>query len=794
MTPRPTDPSFSAPPGSTPSTPVRRRTALAALTTASLLVGAGVAALPAAAADDGTDGSTTLSIVDINDFHGRIDANTVKFAGTVEQLKAKNPTGTLFLSVGDNVGASLFASATQDDTPTLDVLNSLGLAASSVGNHEFDKGFADLTDRIKGEADFPYLGANVYTKGTTTPALPEYAIEDVDGLKVGVIGAVTVETPTLVTPSGISGLDFGDPVAAVNRVADQLTDGNPANGEADVLVAAIHEGAGAGTPDGATLAQEVAGGGAFADIVEKTSPKVAAILTGHTHKQYAWDAPIPGTDRTRPIIQTGSYGENVGYTTLTLDAKHQVTGYTVQNVARTTTDDATLAAQFPAVAKVKGIVDSALAYANEVGSKKIGEVSADVTTAFTKGSYVDGRWVGTVRDDRASESTLGNLVANSLRDSLADSSRGGAQIGVVNPGGLRSELLYAPDGTITYAEANSVLPFVNNLWTVTLTGAQLRTMLEEQWQTDAAGNRPSRPYLQLGLSDNVTYTARTTDPNATPGSNILDVFVDGKLVKDSDTFRVGTFSFLATGGDNFRVFTQGTDARDSGLIDRDAWIAYLTAHSPVAPSFARSHAVATDVSSSVEAGQKASASLAGLDLTSQGSPQNTAVETYLVPDGAAFDPAKPGTSLGSSPVADGAASVAVTVPASTKAGAYELVTVAAPSGTVVRVPLTVTAAPAPVAPPKLKAVSATSFCFFGKAYVLSGALNGERSQALDIRLTTPFGNDKFTKVKAGWPVASLHATGKSSIPAGKLTAASYYWDGVGHYKVYEASYKAISCR
>ena len=120
------------------------------------------------------------------------------------------------------------------------------------------------------------------------------------------------------------------------------------------------------------------------------------------------------------------------------------------------------------------------------------------------------------RDDRSKESTLGNLVADSLVSSLAPAERGGATIGVVNPGGLRSELFFAGadpatqpangDGVITYAEANSVLPFVNNLWTVTLSGAQFKTLFEQQWQRDAAGNVPTRPYLQLGLSKNVSYT------------------------------------------------------------------------------------------------------------------------------------------------------------------------------------------------------------------------------------------------------------------------------------------------
>uniref|UniRef100_UPI003016876F choice-of-anchor I family protein n=1 Tax=unclassified Microbacterium TaxID=2609290 RepID=UPI003016876F len=250
-------------------------------------------------------GTTELTVLGVNDFHGRIDANTVAVAGTVEEQRAAAPGPVLFLSSGDNIGASLFASSVAKDQPTIDVLNTLGLQATAVGNHEFDRGFADLTGRVTDTADYPQLGANVYHKGTTTPALPEYRLLDADGLTIGIIGAVTQETPSLVSPAGITDIDFGDPVQAVNRVAVHLTDGDPANGEADVLVALYHDGAGAGTPDGATLDQETAAGGAFAALVTDTAPSVDAIFTGHTHKTYAWSAPIPGTDRTRPVVQTG---------------------------------------------------------------------------------------------------------------------------------------------------------------------------------------------------------------------------------------------------------------------------------------------------------------------------------------------------------------------------------------------------------------------------------------------------------------------------------------------------------
>ncbi|MGP3536580.1 ExeM/NucH family extracellular endonuclease [Microbacterium sp. RD1] len=642
----------------------------------------------------GAEAPVELTLLGINDFHGRIDANTVNFAGTLEEQRAAASGPALFLSSGDNIGASLFASAVQQDQPTIDVLNALELQTSAVGNHEFDRGFADLTGRVSDAADFSYLGANVYEKGTQTPALDEYELLDIgDGLVVGVIGAVTEETPALVTPSGVADLDFGDPVDAVNRVSADLSDGDESNGEADVLVALYHDGAGAGTPDGATLDEELAAGGTFAEIVNDTVADVDAIFTGHTHKEYAWEAAIPGTDRTRPIVQTGSYGANIGKITLSVvPSTGEVTAHTQENVARTTTPAADLIATYPRVAEVNGIVTDALAYAAEIGNQPVGAVTDDITTAFGGGAFVDGVWTGGSRDDRASESSLGNLVAESIRSSLADLPDG-AQIGVTNPGGLRAELYDTQaefgatavpglqDGQISYSQALAVLPFNNTMGLVTLTGAQFDTLLEQQWQRNPDGTIPSRPYLQLGLSDNVTYTFDASRPE---GDRITSITVDGVPVDPAAPYRVGTLSFLIAGGDNFRVFTEGADAVDTGLLDYEAWVNYLGENSPVSPSFAK-HAVSVAAPLEGPAGGVVSLPVSGLNLTSRG-----AIETTQL--AVAID----GTSAGTVTVTSGATTVPVAVPAGAAVGDTVLVTLTAPeTGTVVTIPIDVLAGDEP---------------------------------------------------------------------------------------------------
>ena len=628
---------------------------------------------------DAAAGTVELNLLNINDFHGRIDENTVRFAGTVEELRAEyGDDRTLFLSNGDNIGASLFASSVAQDRPTIDVLNALELAASGTGNHEFDQGLADLVGRVTDAADFPYLGANVYAKGTEDPVLPAYATLEVEGLSVAVIGAVTEETPSLVTPAGIADVDFGDPVTAVNRVAAALSDGDPANGEADVIVAEYHEGAVDDASPTNDLADELARGGAFARIVTDTSASVDVIFTGHTHKVYVWDGPVPGTDRTRPIVQTGSYGDNIGQVVLELDAATgDVQAYTARNVPRTSTEDAALIDTYPRVAEVADIVAAALEAAEEVGGIPVGSVTADITTAHTGGEYTDAGYTVPVvdgepqgGDDRSKPSTLGNLVADSLVASLSDPVRGGAQIGLVNPGGLRAELLYGDDGVITYAEANAVLPFVNNLWTTTITGAQFVQVLEEQWQPDGA----ARPYLQLGVSSNVTYTF---DPDRPRGERITGVWVDGAPIDPAGSYRIGSFNFLLTGGDNFTTLAEGTDTRDSGLVDRDAWIAYLGDNSPVSPDYANRAVAVTGGPETATAGATVTFTVSGLDLTSLGAPANRTLEARV--GDVVYPPFE---------VTDGAATVTLALPAAAT-GQVEITLTATESGTTVRVPVSV---------------------------------------------------------------------------------------------------------
>ncbi|WP_271176104.1 ExeM/NucH family extracellular endonuclease [Leifsonia poae] len=515
------------------------------------------------------DAPVAVDLLTINDFHGRLEASGASggaavLAGAVNQFRAKNPN-TLFVSGGDNIGASTFTSFIQKDKPTLDALNAMKLDVSALGNHEFDQGVADITGRVIPAAKFPYLAANVFNKGTNTPTFDQYAVKTVDGIRIGFIGAVTNELPSLVTPAGIAGVDVRDVTASVNAVATQLRDGDPSNGEADVTVLLVHEGA--ATPALADSTND----SAFGKIVTGANADIDAIVSAHTHQAYTHEVAIPGTDRTRPVIQAGQYGEKLGHIALSIDPQtKKIASFSSELLPL---NDAAGKPLYPADPAVAAIVADAVAVAKQLGSVSVGKITGD----FNRAHQTDGS------ENRGGESTLGNFVADVQLWAAKDA---GAEIALMNPGGLRADLKFAssgagdPDGNVTYQEAASVQPFANTLVTETLTGAQLKQVLEEQWQPAAA----SRPFLKLGVSKGLTYTY---DPSAAAGSRITHVFLNGTEVTDADTHTVVVNSFLSSGGDNFTTLGAGTNKKDSGKIDLQSMVDYFTANPTASPDTAQ---------------------------------------------------------------------------------------------------------------------------------------------------------------------------------------------------------------
>lgn len=628
---------------------------LTSMATAALIASGCVAAQAAPAAEPAAPGTFTLDILDINDFHGRIaqdrdSAGAAILAGAVDTLRAANPN-TLFVSAGDNIGASTFASASQKDAPTIEALGAGGLDVSTVGNHEFDRGFKDLKGRViqsyakasgQDGADFA-LGANVYDKATGEPALKEYAIREVNGVNVGFIGTVTADVPSLVTPTGIKDLTFGNELEAVNRVAKQLSDGDTTNDEASVIVVLSHNGS-ENTSCGTIAAEKTT----YGELVRGASEQVDAIVSGHTHQPYNCEIAGP-TGTERPVVQAHQYGTTLGKISLEVDeASGEVASSSTELLPLAIKDDAGEWVYTPNKS-VTQIVDTAITESEKVGNQKIGQISADIL----RGGKEPG-------SDRGVESTLGNTVADIhlWATSNEDFAGAKAQIAFMNAGGLRADLLYGKDGTVSYKAAADVQPFANTLKTFDLTGAQIREALEQQWQP----NGSERSKLQLGISDGLSYTYVEKAPR---GEHIKDITFNGEPLDEKATFHVVANAFLAAGGDNFAAFAEGTNHADSGQIDLDATVNYFKSHDVVDPApLGRAMIAGTDwakvelSTTEAEAGEDIEVTVTGLEEGAQITASSFGGELEIT-DIPAAD--AQGTTTFTLPIAEG-----------TEAGDYEL--------------------------------------------------------------------------------------------------------------------------
>ncbi|NIH77797.1 bifunctional metallophosphatase/5'-nucleotidase [Amycolatopsis viridis] len=541
--------------------------------TAATLAAVTVAAAPASAA--ARPATTDVRLITFNDFHGNLEpptgssgrvtlpgGATVNAGGAaylathVKQLESE-VSNSLLLSAGDNIGASPVASALFHDEPTVDFLNELGVQASAVGNHEFDEGYRELQrmqfggchpvdgcqfrDTYTG-ARFPFLGANVaFDNGT--PALLPFTVKVSGGQPIGIIGATLKDLPTVVSAEAIKGLEFGDEVEAINRTSGWL---DRLGVKAQVVL--LHQGDNAtGGPDDCRV-----NAGPATRIAKSVSASVDAIFTGHSHQQYNCQITDPAGNP-RPVVQGLSFGRLLSVVDLKIDKRTRdvVRSATVAHnevVTRDVTPD-------PAAAKLVG---EAVTKAAPIANKQIGTITADLKAAGAP----------------SGESTLGDVIADAQLDATAAN---GAQIVMTNPGGIRADLTYASspagegDGVVTYGEAFTVQPFANIMQTITLTGANLKNVLEQQWT--ATGTR----VLQISATLHYTYSA-----SAPIGSKVSGITVGGKPVDPAATYRVSVNNFLAGGGDGFTEFTKGTDLA-GGPVDLDALIAYFGAHSPVAP-------------------------------------------------------------------------------------------------------------------------------------------------------------------------------------------------------------------
>ena len=505
-----------------------------------------------------------------------------------------------------NIGASQLANGLFHEEPITIISNLMRLDFASVGNHEFDKGSAELlriqnggchadgctgapyalanggSTNVYPGADFQYLSTNVIRNSTGAPLLPPYGIKEFKStggkrkFKVGFIGEVLESTPTIVTPTGVAGLTFQDEADAANRVlADVKTNGN-AEDSPDTWVLVIHEG---GFQSGTAALNGCAGnlaGSPIAEIASRLDPRVKVIVSGHTHAEYRCTITAGGV--TRLITSSSSFGRILTDITLTIDDKTgelvsaSADNSLVENALNlppaTRVDDPSKAD--PAVAAVRNqYVTASAPLANQV----IGRIQGDL---LRSGAGVNAQ----------GEQALGNVIADAQFVATQPAALGGAQLAFMNPGGIRADILRntisggEAIGEVTYGEAFTVQPFGNSLVTKTMTGDMIRRLLQQQFRAGGVpclGSTAPATGRVLQVSSTFKYES---DPNAAtcPGK-IGRMWVSGVEVQPGDSFRVTMNNFLATGGDGFTVFNEGTNAL-GGAQDIDAFVEYFRAAEP----------------------------------------------------------------------------------------------------------------------------------------------------------------------------------------------------------------------
>ncbi len=507
-----------------------------------------------------------ISIFSINDFHGHIqpkspvplmprlpDAKTGEIkaqpaggaaylASVLQGLRVQRPNAA-FVGAGDLIGASPQFSSLLNDEPTLSALSEMGMAATSLGNHDLDAGLTELLRKTRGEcpekgcawpefkgAAFPYLAANMLDAQTGKPVLPTHTIQTIGGLKVAFVGAVTRDTPKVIVAKSIRGLRFIDEAEALNALVPRLR----AEG-AQLLIAMMHEGAmydgGANDPSYACPGLR----GRAIDIANRLDPAYGMIISGHTHQAYT--CKING----RLLVQAGSFGGWLTESRLKVSAKGEVLE------AESVNHPVLQSVVKPNPAFV-ALVQRASELTNAVRNQPIAMLASGATrsTALPYG-----------------DSTMGNLIADAQ---LAFAKkRGAADIAMINSGGIRADLSPEPGKPVTMSDLVAIQPFGNEMIVMSLSGAQLREMLQRQLPQTPAQRR----FTQVSQGFSVTWS-QTADGKSTLRSASLH----GVPLQDEKIYRVVVNNFMAEGGDDLSVFRQGTDRNNLGP-DIDALVEWL---------------------------------------------------------------------------------------------------------------------------------------------------------------------------------------------------------------------------
>lgn len=530
----------------------------------------------------------TIKIVAFNDFHGQLQplgdfeqplagASSADgqlggvdwLAAHVTKLRHQNQH-TIVVSAGDIIGATPLISALFHDEGTIESMNRLGLDFSAVGNHEFDEGKEELKRMQTGGchpndphyscrgadvgtpvpfegAQFKFLAANVIEADTGNPLFPSHAIKMIGEIPVGFIGITLKETPSVASPSGVAGLTFLDEAATVNGLIPKLK----AQG-VETIVVLIHQGGIIPVDQSPANVNRCDGGledSPIRDIVGRLDDAVDLVISGHTHQAYNCQI-ANRSGRLIPVTSANAKGRVLTDIDLRIGkTSHDVIGLTANNIvvdhdAPRLTPDAAL----------KTLVEryDAIAGSNQV----IGVISAGISNTV----------------NAAGESALGDVIADIHLAATQTLSTGRSVAAFTNPGDIRADLSFASssagegDGKVTYAEAFNVQPFQNNLVTIVLTGAQIHTLLEQQFTGCTEGypakappaGQPMNRILQVSKGFSYQWQEKGTPcDNVDPAS----ISIDGVQIDPDARYRITINSFMADGGDQFYVLKQGSNRR-----------------------------------------------------------------------------------------------------------------------------------------------------------------------------------------------------------------------------------------
>lgn len=554
----------------------------------------------------------TAKIIGFNDYHGTLESpgtfgqNTTVpatsrplvggadfMAAQVANLKKQNSLNVV-VGAGDLIGATPLISSLFFDEPSVETLNRIGLEFSAVGNHEFDKGSAELqrlqnggckvtaglTDpnSCKGAtvgtpvpfegAKFKWLSANVIATATGKPLLPAYGIKTLNGVKVAFIGMTLKATPTIVTPTGVAGLEFRDEAQTVNALIPELR----AQGIESIVVL-VHEGGfQTGTLGDINGCAGNLAGSAIAGLVSKFDNAVDLVISGHTHAAYNCSLPN-ATGRSIPVSSSSAFGRVLTDVDVTIDP-------TTRDITKAVVTNRLVVRNDPAVvadAVVQKIVAEYAKLVSPIANAVLGSITAALPNS---------------RADGACNMLAGSLIADSQLAATQPATFGGAEMAFMNGGGVRSpgfnfasSTAGEGDGNVTYGEAFTVQPFGNSLVTMTLTTQNIKDFLEEQFAGCLGQAATSTRFALPSAGFKYTWDgaracgARVSNVTLTAGANPAETLVDtaGVVQNPTKAYRVTVNNFMADGGDGYSTLVKGT-SRLGGAQDIDALTAYMAAN------------------------------------------------------------------------------------------------------------------------------------------------------------------------------------------------------------------------